>query len=72
MKKLTVLIISIMSVIGMNAQVSDNPDTLVVARNVYRTIITMKSKFKGAAMDSKPKAQKPGRLSSILGNINKE
>lgn len=43
-----------------------------VARNVYRTIITMKSKFKGAAMDSKPKAQKPGRLSSILGNINKE
>jgi len=32
----------------------------------------MKSKFKGAAMDSKPKAQKPGRLSSILGNINKE
>ena len=43
-----------------------------VARNVYRTIITMKSKFKGAAMDSKPKVQKPGRLSSILGNINKE
>lgn len=43
-----------------------------VARNVYRTVITMKSKFKGAAMDSKPKAQKPGRLSSILGNINKE
>lgn len=43
-----------------------------VARNVYRTIITMKSKFNGAAMDSKPKAQKPGRLSSILGNINKE
>lgn len=43
-----------------------------VARNVYRTIITMKSKFKVAAMDSKPKAQKPGRLSSILGNINKE
>ena len=43
-----------------------------VARNVYRTVITMKSKFKGAAMDSKPKAQKPDRLSSILGNINKE
>ena len=43
-----------------------------VARNVYRTVITMKSKFKGAAMDSKPQAQKPGRLSSILGNINKE
>ena len=43
-----------------------------VARNVYRTVITMKSKFNGAAMDSKPKAQKPGRLSSILGNINKE
>ena len=43
-----------------------------VARSVYRTVITMKSKFKGAAMDSKPKAQKPGRLSSILGNINKE
>lgn len=43
-----------------------------VARNVYRTVITMKSKFKGVAMDSKPKAQKPGRLSSILGNINKE
>ncbi|MGJ0538272.1 DUF2213 domain-containing protein, partial [Enterococcus faecium] len=43
-----------------------------VARNVYRTIITMKAKFNGAAMDSKPKAQKPGRLSSILGNINKE
>ena len=33
MKKLTILIISIMSVIGMNAQVSDNPDTLVVARD---------------------------------------
>lgn len=44
-----------------------------VARNVYRTIITMKSKFNGAAMDSKPQAQKkPGRLSSILNNINKE
>lgn len=43
-----------------------------VAMNVYRTAVAMKSKFKGAAMDSKPKAQKPGRLSSILGNINKE
>lgn len=43
-----------------------------VAKNVYRTAVAMKSKFKGAAMDSKPKAQKPGRLSSILGNINKE
>lgn len=43
-----------------------------VAMNVYRTAVAMKSKFNGAAMDSKPKAQKPGRLSSILGNINKE
>lgn len=43
-----------------------------VAMNVYRTAVAMKAKFKGAAMDSKPKAQKPGRLSSILGNINKE
>lgn len=43
-----------------------------VAMNVYRTAVAMKSKFKGAAMDSKPKAQKPDRLSSILGNINKE
>ena len=43
-----------------------------VAMNVYRTAVAMKSKFKGAAMDSQPKAQKPGRLSSILGNINKE
>lgn len=43
-----------------------------VAMNVYRTAVAMKSKFKGAAMDSKPQAQKPGRLSSILGNINKE
>ena len=43
-----------------------------VAMNVYRTAVAMKSKFKSAAMDSKPKAQKPGRLSSILGNINKE
>ena len=43
-----------------------------VAMNVYRTAVAMKAKFNGAAMDSKPKAQKPGRLSSILGNINKE
>lgn len=43
-----------------------------VAMNVYRTAVAMKAKFKGAAMDSKPQAQKPGRLSSILGNINKE
>ena len=43
-----------------------------VAMNVYRTAVAMKAKFKCAAMDSKPKAQKPGRLSSILGNINKE
>lgn len=43
-----------------------------VAMNVYRTAVAMKAKFNGAAMDSKPKAQKPDRLSSILGNINKE
>ena len=43
-----------------------------VAMNVYRTAVAMKSKFKGAAMDSKPKAQKPGRRCSILGNINTE
>ena len=43
-----------------------------VAMNVYRTAVAMKAKFNGAAMDSKHKAQKPGRLSSILGNINKE